>query len=55
MLSEGLYCSGLDRFDQLPDLLCKILEIVSETYKLISVCLSFAVLPLDLFKDAGQV
>ena len=55
MLSEGLNCSGLDRFYQLPDLLRKVLEIFSETNKLISVCISFAVLTLDLFKDASQV
>ena len=55
MFSEGLYCSGLDRFNQLPDLLCKILEIVSETNTLISVCIYFEVLTLDPFKDASQV
>ena len=53
--SEGLNCGGLDRFDQLPDLLCKILEIFSETDRLIFLCISFAVVPLDLFKDASQV
>ena len=55
MFSEGLDCSGLDRFYQLLDLLCKVLEIISETDKFISVCTSFEVLTLDLFKDAGQV